>query len=334
MAKKKEENVKQLSTGLEYALAGIEKKFGKNAIKKIGDNWDAEGIQSIPSGSIALDTATGIGGYPRGRIVEIYGPESSGKTTLALQAIAEAQELKGMAAFIDAEHAFDATYAAGIGVDVDNLLVSQPDCGEDGLEIVESLVRSDDVDIIVVDSVSALVPQAEIDGDMGDSHMGLQARMMSQACRKLAGIVSKTKTCLIFINQLRMKIGIVFGNPEVTSGGNALKFYATIRVDVRRIGGIGAKESPIGNRVRAKIAKNKVAPPFRLAEFNILFGVGIDKIGDLIETGVACGVIDKSGSWYSYGSDKLGQGLGGCRDILSDVNLFNKIKKEVVKKWM
>lgn len=330
MAKKEK---KGISTGLKEAQQLIQKKFGKNALRKMGDHWDSSGIETISSGSIALNYALGIGGYPRARIIEIFGPESSGKTTLALQAIAECQEQGGIAAFIDAEHAFDAVYSAGIGVDVDNLLVSQPDSGEEGLEITEDLVRSGDVDIIVVDSVAALVPKAEIDGDMGDSHMGLQARLMSQACRKLSGIVSKTKTSLIFINQLRQKIGLVFGNPETTPGGNALKFYSSIRLDVRRKESLGTKEDKIGNRVKARIVKNKVAPPFRLAEFNIMFGDGIDQIADLMECGVTSGVIEKKGTWYYYNKIKLGQGVDGCREKLTDADLFDKIRNEVVEKW-
>lgn len=333
MQNKKEKKGRVIPKNLDESLALIAKKFGKNSLMRIGDNWQMADLEVIPSGSIALNAAMGVGGYPKGRIIEILGPEMSGKSTLSLQAIAEAQEKGGIAAYIDAEHAFDATYAGGIGVNVDDLFINQPDSGEEALNIVEELVRSNEMDIIAVDSVAALVPQAEVDGAIGDSHMGLQARMMGQACRKLSGIVSKTKTCLIFINQIRYKIGLIFGNPETTPGGNALKFYSTIRLDIRKISAIKDGEKNVGNRVKVKVVKNKVAPPFNVCEFNILFGTGIDQIADLVETGIDCGVIAKSGTWLSYGKDRLGQGLDACRETLADCDLFNKIKKEVIEKW-
>jgi recombination protein RecA len=304
---------------IEAARLQIEKQFGKGSIMKLGEDRDTSGIQTIHSGSILLDEALGIGGYPRGRIIEVYGPESSGKTTLALHAIAEAQKAGGTAAFIDAEHALDPTYARGLGVDTDNLWVSQPDNGEQALEITEALVRSKSVDIIVVDSVAALTPQAEIEGDMGDSHMGLQARLMSQALRKLTGIISKTSTVLIFINQIRMKIGVMFGNPETTTGGNALKFYCSVRLEVRRIETITkSADEAIGNRVRVKIVKNKVAPPFRKVELEIIFGKGISATASLLDAALKYDLLQKSGSWYSYGDDRIGQGRENVKQYLED----------------
>ncbi|TFG81998.1 MAG: recombinase RecA [Spirochaetales bacterium] len=294
---------------LEVARLQIEKQYGVGSLMKLGANVNALGIESVPSGSILLDEALGVGGYPRGRIIEIYGPESSGKTTLALHAVAECQKLGGIAAFIDAEHALDPVYAKNLGVDTDELWVSQPDSGEQALEIVESLIRSGAVDIIVVDSVAALTPQAEIEGDMGDAHVGLQARLMSQALRKLTGTISKSKAILVFINQIRMKIGVMFGNPETTTGGNALKFYASVRLEVRRIETIEkGDDEAIGNKVRVKVVKNKVAPPFRRVEMEIMFGKGISASGSLIDAAVKCGVVEKKGAWYTYGEEKLGQG--------------------------
>lgn len=302
---------------IEAARLQIEKQFGKGSIMKMGEGRDTSGIQTIPTGSILLDEALGLGGYPRGRVIEIYGPESSGKTTLALHAIAEAQKKGGVAAFIDAEHALDPTYARNLGVNVDELWVSQPDNGEQALEIAESLVRSKAVDVIVVDSVAALTPQAEIEGDMGDSHVGLQARLMSQALRKLTGIISKSSTSLIFINQIRMKIGVMFGNPETTTGGNALKFYCSVRLEVRRIETLtrGSDEA-IGNRVRVKVVKNKVAPPFKKVELEIIFGKGISASGSLLDAAVRYDLISKSGSWYSYGEDRIGQGRENAKEFL------------------
>ncbi|MFP4407450.1 MAG: recombinase RecA, partial [Spirochaetaceae bacterium] len=302
---------------IEAARLQIEKQFGKGSIMKMGEGRDTSGIQTIPSGSILLDEALGLGGYPRGRIIEIYGPESSGKTTLALHAIAEAQKKGGVAAFIDAEHALDPTYARNLGVNVDELWVSQPDNGEQALEIAESLVRSKAVDVIVVDSVAALTPQAEIEGDMGDSHVGLQARLMSQALRKLTGIISKSSTSLVFINQIRMKIGVMFGNPETTTGGNALKFYCSVRLEVRRIETLtrGSDEA-IGNRVRVKVVKNKVAPPFKKVELEIIFGKGISASASLLDEAVRYDLISKSGSWYSYGEERIGQGRDNAKEFL------------------
>ena len=303
---------------LETALAQIEKQFGKGAVMKLGANVTMQ-VDAIPTGSLGLDLALGIGGVPRGRIVEVYGPESSGKTTLALQILAEAQKIGGEVAFIDVEHALDPTYAAALGVDIDSLLVSQPDTGEQAMEICEALVRSGAIDAVVVDSVAAMVPRAEIEGEMGDSHVGLQARLMSQALRKLTGVIGKTNTVCIFINQLREKVGIVYGNPEVTTGGRALKYYSSVRIDVRRIEGL--KDSTgafIGNRTRAKIVKNKVAPPFREAEFDIMFGEGISKIGEILDLGVKLGVVQKSGAWFNYGEMRLGQGRDNAKQFLKD----------------
>ncbi|HTR45360.1 MAG TPA: recombinase RecA, partial [Thermodesulfovibrionales bacterium] len=299
---------------LEMAISQIERNFGKGAIMKLGAADVAEGIQVIPTGSLTLDIATGIGGYPRGRVVEIYGPESSGKTTLALNAIAEAQKTGGVAAFIDAEHALDITYAGRLGVKVEDLLISQPDTGEQALEVAEALVRSGAVDIVVVDSVAALVPKAEIEGEMGDSLPGLQARLMSQALRKLTAAISKSLTTVVFINQIRMKIGVMFGNPETTTGGNALKFYASMRLDIRRIDNIKDNQETIGGRVRVKVVKNKVAPPFRQAEFDIYFNEGISKAGELIDLGVEHGAVEKSGAWYSFNGTRIGQGRENAKE--------------------
>ena len=302
---------------LQAAMSKIEKDFGKGSIMRMGDE-QIEQVEVIPTGSVALDTALGVGGYPRGRIIEIYGPESSGKTTLAIHAIAEAQKQGGIAAFIDAEHAFDRFYAEKLGVDVDNLWISQPDNGEQALEIADQLIRSSAIDILVVDSVAALTPKKEIEGDMGDSAVGLQARLMSQALRKLTSTIAKTNTCCIFINQLREKSGIMFGNPETTTGGNALKFYSSVRLDIRRVTSIKDGDQVIGNQVRVKIVKNKVAPPFRKAEFEITFGEGISKIGEIVDLGVQYGIIQKSGSWFSYNGTKLAQGRDATKAMIKD----------------
>lgn len=313
---------------LDLAISQIEKQFGKGSIMRLGENFKMN-LDVIPTGSLDLDIALGIGGVPRGRIIEIYGPESSGKTTVTLHIVAEAQKLGGIAAFIDAEHALDPTYARRLGVDVDNLIISQPDTGEQALEITESLVRSNAVDIVVVDSVAALVPKAEIEGEMGDSHMGLQARLMSQALRKLAGSISKSNTTVIFINQLREKIGVMFGSPETTTGGRALKFYASVRMDIRRIDAIKQGDGVIGNRTRIKVVKNKVAPPFKQAEFDIMYGLGISKDGNILDVGVTADIINKSGSWYSYGEHRLGQGRENSKDFLRD---NPEISQEIEKK--
>ena len=303
---------------LAAALSQIEKQFGKGSVMRLGDHDVARDIQSVSTGSLGLDIALGVGGLPRGRVVEIYGPESSGKTTLTLQVIAEMQKMGGTAAFIDAEHALDPSYAQKLGVDVDNLLVSQPDTGEQALEIADMLVRSGSVDVVVVDSVAALTPKAEIEGEMGDSHMGLQARLMSQALRKLTANIKRTNTLVIFINQIRMKIGVMFGNPETTTGGNALKFYASVRLDIRRIGAIKKGDEIVGNETKVKVVKNKVAPPFKEAFFDILYGQGISHEGEIIELGVAHKFIDKSGAWYAYNGEKIGQGKDNAREYLKE----------------
>ena len=303
---------------LDAAMAQIERAFGKGSIMRMGARSGDEQIEVISSGSLGLDLALGIGGLPRGRIVEIYGPESSGKTTLALHAIAEAQKLGGTCAFIDAEHALDPTYARKLGVDVDNLLISQPDAGEQALEIADTLVRSGAVDILVIDSVAALVPRAELEGEMGDSHMGLHARLMSQALRKITGSVSRSNCMLIFLNQIRMKIGVMFGNPETTTGGNALKFYASIRLEIRRTGQIKERDEVVGNQTRVKVVKNKLAPPFRQVEFDIMYGEGVSKVGELLDLGVKAGVVEKAGSWFSYDSQRIGQGRENAKQFLRD----------------
>jgi len=306
------------SKALAAALGQIEKQFGKGSVMRLGDHDVARDIQAVSTGSLGLDIALGVGGLPRGRVVEIYGPESSGKTTLTLQVIAEMQKMGGTAAFIDAEHALDPSYAHKLGVDVDNLLVSQPDTGEQALEIADMLVRSGSVDVVVVDSVAALTPKAEIEGEMGDSHMGLQARLMSQALRKLTANIKRTNTLVIFINQIRMKIGVMFGNPETTTGGNALKFYASVRLDIRRVGAIKKGDEVIGNETKVKVVKNKVSPPFKEAYFDILYGQGISREGEIIELGVAHKLVDKSGAWYAYNGDKIGQGKDNAREFLKE----------------
>ena len=313
---------------LEAALGQIEKQFGKGSVMKLGE-FKAMNVEAIPTGALSLDIALGIGGIPKGRIIEVYGPESSGKTTLALHMIAEAQKQGGEAAFIDAEHALDPVYAKHLGVDIDNLIVSQPDTGEQALEIAEALVRSGAIDIIVVDSVAALVPKAEIDGDMGDAHVGLQARLMSQALRKLAGVINKSNSVIVFINQLREKVGIMFGNPETTPGGRALKFYASVRMDIRKIENIKQDGDVVGNRVRVKLVKNKVAPPFREAEFDIVYGKGISKSGNILDLGINLGLIDKSGSWFGYNGNRIGQGRENAKKFLED---NPEIMKEIEEK--
>ena len=332
---------KNRTKAIELAVASIEKEYGKGSIMRLKDGASAaENVQVVPSGSLGLDIALGIGGYPRGRIIEIYGPESSGKTTLTLHAIASAQKQGGVAAFIDAEHALDPAYARKLGVKTDELLVSQPDFGEQALEIADMLVRSNAVDVIVIDSVAALVPKAEIEGDMGDSHVGTQARLMSQALRKLTGTVARSNCLLIFINQIRMKIGVMFGSPETTTGGNALKFYASVRLDIRRIGAIkevaaSDKKDPvvIGNRTRVKVVKNKMAPPFREVEFDILYGQGISRSGDIVDLGVEAGIIEKSGAWFSYGADRIGQGRENAKAYLeANPKMLEKIEKQVLQK--
>jgi len=314
------------------AMTQIERQFGKGAIMRLGSQ-EVVNVPAVTSGSLALDKALGIGGLPRGRVIEIYGPESSGKTTLALHAVAEFQKLGGIAAFIDAEHALDTNYARNLGVNCDELLVSQPDTGEQALEIADMLVRSGAVDIIVIDSVAALVPRAEIEGEMGDSHMGLQARLMSQALRKLTGTIGKTKTSIIFINQIRMKIGIVFGNPETTTGGNALKFYASLRLDIRRVGAIKEGQEVTGNRTRVRVVKNKMAPPFQEAEFDIIYGEGISKTGEILDVGVECGLIEKSGSWYSYNGERIGQGRANVKNFFAaNEDIYNDVLKRIRQK--
>jgi recombination protein RecA len=317
---------------IDLALSQIEKQFGKGSIMRLGNKEAIVPISVISTGSISFDAALGVGGFPRGRVIEIFGPESSGKTTAALQVVAQAQKQGGMAAFVDAEHALDPIYARKLGVDVDNLLVSQPDYGEQALEIAEALVRSNAIDVLVVDSVAALVPKAELDGEMGDSHMGLQARLMSQALRKLTGIVSKSRTCLIFINQIREKIGVMFGNPETTTGGRALKFYSSVRVDIRRIAAIKDGEQVVGSRTKVKIVKNKTAAPFREAEFDIMYGEGISHEGDLIDLGVARNLVEKSGAWFSYKTERIGQGRENAKQYLKDnKDLCAKLEAELRK---
>lgn len=328
----KDATQEQKTKALDLALEQIEKQFGKGSIMKLGQDFKLD-VPAIPTGSVTVDVALGVGGVPRGRVIEIFGPESSGKTTLTLSVIANAQKTGGQAAFIDAEHAFDAAYAKKIGVNLDNLLMSQPDTGEQALEITETLVRSNALDVIVIDSVAALTPRAEIEGDMGDSHMGLQARLMSQALRKLSGAISKSKTCVIFINQIREKIGIMFGNPETTPGGRALKFYSSVRIDLRRIASLKKGEEVVGNRVRASIVKNKVAPPFRKAEFDIMYDEGISKSGSVLDMAESLGITQKSGSWVIYGEDKLGQGKENARVYLKEnPDMLKKLEKEIAEK--
>ena len=326
------ENDRERLKAIEMAVGQIEKQFGKGSIMRLGQKDAVAIIPAISTGAVSLDYALGIGGVPRGRVVEIFGPESSGKTTLSLQIIAEAQKLGGMAAFVDAEHALDAKYAQKLGVDLENLLVSQPDNGEQALEIVEVLVRSNGVDVVVVDSVAALVPRAEIEGEMGEAQMGLQARLMSQALRKLTGAVSKSKTCLIFINQLREKIGVMFGNPETTTGGRALKFYSSVRIDIRRIGAIKDGDAVVGGRTRVKVVKNKVAPPFREAEFDVMYGEGISKEGDLLDLAVDRKIVDKSGTWFAFNGDRLGQGRENVKQFLKDNPAVFKTLEEKVRR--
>ncbi len=326
-------NETEKQRALEAALAQIDRAFGKGSVMTLGKNGKVADIESISTGSLGLDMALGIGGLPKGRVIEIYGPESSGKTTLALHTVAEIQKQGGTAAFVDAEHALDPTYAQKLGVNLDDLLVSQPDNGEQALEITDTLVRSGAVDIVVIDSVAALTPRAEIEGDMGDSLPGLQARLMSQALRKLTGSISKSKCIVIFINQIRMKIGVMYGSPETTTGGNALKFYASVRLDIRRTGAIKVRDENIGNSVKVKVVKNKIAPPFREVEFDILFGQGISKIGEIIDLGVKAGLVEKSGSWYSYNSTRIGQGRDNARDFLkANPEMANEIEKGIRNK--
>ena len=325
-----EDKGKEKTRALDLAVSQIEKEFGKGSIMRLGGDHNFPLVECIPSGSIALDAALGIGGFPRGRVIEVYGPESGGKTTLTLHVIAQAQKAGGIAAFIDAEHALDAKYAGKLGVDIHNLLVSQPDSGEQALEITEVLVRSGAIDVVVVDSVAALVPRAELEGEMGDAQMGLQARLMSQALRKLTGVVSKSKTSLIFINQIREKIGVVFGNPETTTGGRALKFYASIRVDIRRIGAIKDGDQVVGNRTRVKVVKNKMSPPFREAEFDIMYGEGISREGELLDLAVKQDIVDKSGSWFSFGGERLGQGRENAKQFLREnMEYYARIEEKV-----
>ena len=325
-------NASDKQKALDAALGQIERAFGKGSIMKLGEDNPHANIESISTGSLGLDIGLGIGGLPKGRIIEIFGPESSGKTTLALQVIAEAQKAGGTCAMVDAEHALDPSYAKKLGCDVDNLLISQPDTGEQSLEIADTLVRSGAIDVLVIDSVAALVPKAELEGDMGDSHMGLQARLMSQALRKITGSISKSKTMVIFINQIRMKIGVMFGSPETTTGGNALKFYSSVRMDIRRIGSIKDKDSIVGNQTRVKIVKNKVAPPFRIVEFDIMYGEGISKLGEILDLGVQGGIVEKAGAWYSYNGEKIGQGRENSKQYLRDnpkiaVEIENKVRE-------
>jgi recombination protein RecA len=326
------DDLKERLKALDLAVGQIEKQFGKGSIMRLGQKGGIAPIEVIPTGAISIDYALGIGGMPRGRVVEVYGPESSGKTTLALQVIAQAHKMGGLAAFVDAEHALDSAYARKLGVDLDSLLVSQPDNGEQALEIVEVLVRSGGVDVVVVDSVAALVPRAEIEGEMGDSQMGLQARLMSQALRKLTGVVSKSKTCLIFINQLREKIGVMFGNPETTTGGRALKFYASVRVDIRRIAAIKDGDMVTGGRTRVKVVKNKLAPPFREAEFDVMYGEGISREGDLLDLAVEHKIVEKSGAWFAYGGERLGQGRENSKGFLRDNPDVLRVIEERVRK--
>lgn len=323
-------NIDDKRKALDAAIAQIEKQYGKGSVMKLGDSNANMNIDVIPTGSLSLDIALGLGGVPRGRIIEVFGPESSGKTTVALHIVAEIQKRGGIAGFIDAEHALDPTYAKNIGVDIDNLYISQPDCGEQALEITETMVRSGAVDVVIVDSVAALVPKAEIDGEMGDSHMGLHARLMSQALRKLTAVVSKTNCVVIFINQLREKVGVVFGNPEVTTGGRALKFYASVRLDIRRIDTLRQGGEIVGNRTRVKIVKNKVAPPFKEAEFDIVFGKGISKVGDILDLAVANDIVDKSGAWYAYNGNKIGQGRENAKAYLeNNTAICDEIEQKV-----
>ncbi|PJA30268.1 MAG: recombinase RecA [candidate division Zixibacteria bacterium CG_4_9_14_3_um_filter_46_8] len=323
---------KDKQKAIDTAVTQIERQFGKGSIMRLGADGVAVGVETISTGSLGLDSALGTGGVPRGRVVEVFGPESSGKTTLALHMIAEAQKQGGVAAFIDAEHALDPVYSKQLGVDIDNLLISQPDTGEQALEITETLVRSNAIDIVVVDSVAALVPKAEIEGEMGDAHMGLQARLMSQALRKLTGAVSKSQTCLVFINQIRMKIGVMFGNPETTTGGNALKFYATVRLDIRKIASLKEAGEVIGTRTRVRVVKNKLAPPFKEAEFDIIYGQGINRLGEIVDIGAEIGLLERSGTWYSYGEQRLGQGRANAMKYLEDKQeilseLYNAIRE-------